>query len=250
MSWESFCCCGTVQCCPFTSVTATISSASARFSNIDATTGSPLPFLYRTQVSSVNTALATLTLNATIVKAHVLARHVVSGTSVPSCAYRVFNPSPTGAFGWVSGVPWTGASLVVDPDPTNPFGQKWIANSHRWVVFVETYSFSGGASGWEAGLRLEVRDTAFTGISHPLGSPPPLVFGRIASIVPNGCPTSLAFGSGSGGSSSYRGRIRSNPTSPVYSGGQQRAGQVSPSTSEQYIQYALTPPSLFEVAVS
>lgn len=249
--WESFCCCGAVSCCPLTSVSVSISQASFRFTNTDQN-GVVSNWQYRTQASTVNTNLATLTINPTIVTAHICARHNVSGLNIPTCAYRKFNTSPTGSFGWISGVPWTGGSLVIDVDPTNPFVPKWFATEHRWVVYAETYRFgTTGVSGWEAGLRLEVRNPSFASPpTHPLGVYPPVFLGARSAIVANGCPTNLTFSQAQTANSAhkYRGQVRAAATN-TYLGGTQRAGEV-PTTFEQYIQYGIDPGCAFSVTCS
>jgi hypothetical protein len=193
------CCCGGVDCCPFSSVVWAASTTTFRFT--DQVNGVGTIGRYRT-VNSSNQPAA-LQLASTVTAAQVLTRRVSSGSGIPFCIYNKFQANYGLALGWTTTSPFLNSSRIQLRTGNTGFDALDFATSSRYQLawFVETYNLGGTVPGWEAGVQIAIEFNATTFAS--------LYVGARSSIVANGCPNGLQYISFAGGSQHQgRGTVR------------------------------------------
>lgn len=193
------CCCGGVDCCPFSSVVWAASTTTFRF--VDTVNGTPTIGRYRT-VNSSNQPAA-LQLSSTVTAAQVLTRRVSTGSGIPFCIYNKFQANYGLAVGWTTTSPFLNSSRIQLRTGNTGFDALDFATSSRYQLawYVETYSIGGTVPGWESGLQIAIEFNATTFAS--------IYVGARSSIVANGCPNGLQYLSLAGGSPHQgRGTVR------------------------------------------
>jgi len=238
------CCCGQVICCSFSTVNWSSTGATIQFSNIDPNTGQPSSTLIKSTTGAFGWPGSNLGLVASLTSPQILTRYVQQGAG-GRCSFQ-----KTGTT--VTGNPFTGGSIVrIYRDFINNIDVAQTIVSYKPSWFAQWIVGSAGVWSWEAGLRLDFASSS----ASDLVTIPPIVFGRCAIANSNGCPSALSYRAGStvadfpqfGTISTWRNSA--GGYTPFGPASVNRAHGVQPSDLP-FIQYAVVPPSAFQVSIT
>lgn len=251
------CCCGGVDCCPFSSVTWSAGSGTIRINNLDAN-GQILTDRIRT-VASTNPIsqsgaliagdLATIALRPEVLTARVIPKVITTGTLVPFCIYKsAAVTAPAQGF-------HTGSFIrrvdTFDPNTGAPITVYFQGGISSVVYVAQTWGFGDtGGTCWEAGIvgSITFRPPLFYQSIPNIVTP--IAITARAPIVPNGCPVNLFYQTGSFNSSTYwAGTVRA-PAYGFNTGGGARVGYTTPTTVPlSLVQYGIMPDSGISVSI-